>query len=170
METNDNMDIKNREHIKETYVNKSLTLLRICIGISIFSGLTYLYGLLIYNAFDFGLIFEIISFLFIILAFNAIKKNDFISSKRNIIIAMIPIGWLIIYDLINLLVNIHEVLVEVGFYYMSFDRYFYYIEPYLFDITLVSSIILLYKAYSSLCIADGSKKSTNFTDTFYDSL
>ncbi len=161
---------KNEKHIENIYADKASNLLKICIGILIFSGITYLIGIFFYDAFDFGLIFEIISFIFIIMAYNKIEQNDFQAGKRNTIIAMIPIGWLIIYDLINLLVNSNEVLLEVIGYYTSFDQYFYYLEPYLFDVTLVATIILLYKTYSSLNKADGSKQSDNYIDTFYDRL
>lgn len=152
------------KHIEKVYTDKAINLLKICIALSIFSLLTYLVGIFLYKAFDFGFIFEIISFAFIILAYLGISKANFQSSKRYIIIAMIPIGWLLIYDFINLLVNLKEVLIEVFGYYTSLDQYFYYLEPYLFDITLVGLIILLYKCYSSLSIADGSQKTNDFYD------
>ena len=167
---NDNENSKIEKNIEKIYSDKAKNLLKICIGILIFSGITYLIGISLYNSFDFGLIFEIISFIFIIIAYNKIEQNDFKSGKTNIIIAIIPIGWLIIYDFINLLANINEVLLEVIYYYTSFDQYFYYLEPYLFDVTLVATIILLYKSYSSLNKTDCSKQSDNYIDTFYDKL
>lgn len=168
MENNENLN--NAKHIEKIYVDKVINLLKICIGLFIFSGLSYLIGIFFYKSFDFGLIFEVISFIFIIKALNNIKQNNLQSGKKNIIIAMIPIGWLIIYDFINLLANVGEVMTEVAGYYLSLDKYFYYLKPYLYDITLVASIVLLYKSYSSICRADGSKKSDNFTDTFYDKM
>ena len=83
---------------------------------------------------------------------------------------MIPIGWLIIYDIIELIVNLEEVLVEVIKYYFSWDRFFFYIEPYLYDVLLVATIIILYKAYKSLSKVEGNEEDNNYTDTFYDSL
>ena len=83
---------------------------------------------------------------------------------------MIPIGWLIIYDLIDLIVNIGDVIPVVIDYYLSIDQFFYYIEPYLFDVILVATIILLYKAFSSLSRADNSKPAENYVDSFYDKL
>lgn len=163
-------DLKNRKHIENVYKNKTINLLKICIGLSILSFATYLSAIFFYNAFDFGLIFEIISFIFIIFAINKTLKNDFQSGKRNIIIAIIPIGWLIIYDFFNLCVNIVEVMTEVSGYYLSFDKYFYYIEPYLFDVILIAMIILLYKSYRSLNRVTSNSQSDNYTDTFYDEL
>lgn len=83
---------------------------------------------------------------------------------------MIPIGWLIIYDFINLLANSGEVTIEVIHYYTSLDQYFYYLAPYLVDVTLIALIVLLYKSYSSVNRADGTTVSNNYTDTFYDKL
>ena len=170
MGNNDDINIKNKKHIKAIYSDKASNLLRICIGISIFSFLTYLIGIFLYHSFDFGFIFEMISFIFIIFSLNRIKHDDLQSGKRNVIISMLPIGWLIIYDLINLLANIEEVGGEVLKYYTSFDQFFCSIEPYLYDITLVASIILLFSAYLDLCKADGTKKSYDYAENFYDRL
>ncbi len=161
--------IENQNHIKKVYSDKALKSLKICIGLLIFSCVTYIIGLA-FNLFDFGLIFEIISFVFILISYKRIEQHDFKSAKKNIIIAMIPAGWLIIYDFINLLANLEEVLIEVITYYLSFDQLFYYIEPYLFDVILVSLIIFLYRAYISLNRADGTSQARNYTESFYDKL
>ena len=161
---------ENKKHIEEVYLDKALNSLKICIGILIFSSITYLIGFFVFHSFDFGLIFEIISFIFIIFSYNKIEKKDFNAGKRNCIIAMIPIGWLIIYDFINLVANIGEVLGEIINYFTSFDQYFYYLTPYLLDVTLVVNIVLLYRTYASLNRADGTTKSENYVDTFYDNL
>lgn len=58
-------DENNKKHIRNIYIDKSLNLLNICKIILLLSGLTYVIGFLIYNNFDFGLILEIISFVFI---------------------------------------------------------------------------------------------------------
>ena len=109
---------ENKKHIKEIYKEKAIKLLKIFIIISILSGISYVFGILIYKSFDFGLIFEIISFVFIVFAINNIKQSNFKLGKKDIIIASIPIVWLIIYDFINLIAHINEVLIEVAKYYM----------------------------------------------------
>ena len=166
---NQDIDMKNRAHIQKIYVDKALRYLKFCIGIFAFSGFSYLIALL-YNAFDFGLIFEIISFVFVIISINRLKQNQLQASKKSLVISMIPIGWLIIYDFINLLANSGEVTIEVIHYYTSLDQYFYYLAPYLVDVTLIALIVLLYKSYSSVNRADGTTVSNNYTDTFYDKL
>ena len=60
---------KNKKHIEKVYLEKAINILKICIGILIFDGLTYLIPILLYKNFDFGLIFEAVSFVFIILAY-----------------------------------------------------------------------------------------------------
>ena len=132
--------MKIKKHIREAYSDKALNILRICGGLMIISLLTYFIALL-YNSFDFGLIFELITFVFIVHAYSKVSQNNIKSGKRSIIIAMIPIGWLIIYDLIDLIVNIGDVIPVVIDYYLSIDQFFYYIEPYLFDVILVILIV-----------------------------
>ena len=169
MNGNQNMDIKNEEHIQEVYIDQAIFFLKFYIGISLFSIITYLIALE-YNAFDFGFIFEVISFVFVILSMDKLKKHKLQSAKKCIIIAMIPIGWLIIYDFINLLANLNEVMANVIEYYTTWDRYFYSLKPYLVDVTLIALIVLLYKSYSSVNKADGTTVSDSYTDTFYNKL
>lgn len=162
--------MENKEHIKKVYTEKTINLLKICLGLSVFSLCTYLVGIFLYQSFDFGCIFEMISFVFVLLTYLNVQKNNWQTSKRNVIIAMLPLGWLLVYDFIYLLIHLNEVLPEIVGYYTSFDQYFYYLGPYLFDFTLIASLFLLYKVYSSLCIVDGTRKDNSFTDTFYDTL
>ena len=169
MNDNQDFDKKNKAHIQEVYVDKSIFFLKFCIGISLFSVTTYLIALE-YNAFDFGFIFEVISLVFVILSIDKLKKQKLQSAKKCIVIAMIPIGWLIIYDFINLLANLNEVMTNVIEYYTTWDRYFYSLRPYLVDVTLIALIVLLYKSYSSVNKADGTTVSDSYVDTFYNKL
>lgn len=161
---------KNKKHIEKVYLEKAINILKICIGILIFDGLTYLIPILLYKNFDFGLIFEAVSFVFIILSLNKLVSKDFIVGKRNIVIAMLSVGWLIVYDFINLIVNIKEVLFQISIYYISGDSYFYYLLPYLVDVTLIAIVALLNMARSSINRADRTEKATTYVDTFYDEL
>ncbi len=161
---------ENKEHIQKIYTEKAQKLLKFCIVILIVNGITYLIGFFLYNSFDFGLVFEIITFIFILIANNRIEQKNMKLGKINTIMAIIPISFLIIYDLIHLAINIEEVLEEVLIYYTSSDQFFYNIEPYLFDITLIAVIKLLYKTYKALNKADNTQQSENYLDTFYDNL
>ncbi len=170
MNHSEKLDEENKKHIQKTYTDKAMKLLKICIGLSIFSILTYFIAIFFYQLFDFGLIFETISFVFMVMAWYKITNHNLQAGKRNVIIAMLPIGWLMIYDLINLLANIQEVMYEVIGYYTSLDQYFYYLEPYLYDVVLVALIVLLYAVYHALTKADGSKKADDYVESFYDKL
>ena len=162
-------NIENQTHIKEAYLDRASNLLKISMATFIFSFITYLIALL-YGAFDFGLIFEIISFVFLLLAFFRIKNEDTQAAKTYLIISMISVGWLIIYDLINLLANLPEVMTEVFYYFASLDFLFYNLSPYLVDVFLIVNLILLYLAFSSIKKAEGQTKPKNFTEEFYDKL
>ena len=169
MNDNQDFDKKNKAHIQEVYVDKSIFFLKLCIGIFLFSVITYLIALE-YNAFDFGFIFEVISLVFVILSIDKLKKQKLQSAKKCIVIAMIPIGWLIIYDFINLLANLDEVITNITKYYTTRDKYYYSLMPYLIDVTLIILIGLLYKSYSSVTQVNKTTKSDNYTDTFYNKL
>ena len=165
----ENKNIENSKHIKEVYTDKAIKLLKIYIGVAIVSGVSYLIGLM-YDLFDFGLIFEIISLICVCITLKNLSSSNLITGKKYIIISMIPIGWILIYDFIDLLANISTVLETVVVYYASGSWLFYCIEPYLYDVTLITNLGLLIAAYFSVCKADGSKKSTDFTENFYDEL
>lgn len=168
---NNNQNNENKIYIRKVYKDKAENLLKKCMVIMFLSILTYILPLVLFKAFDFGLVFEVISLVFIVIAYNKMGQNDFRVLKRYTIIAMIPIGWLIIYDFIDLLANIGEVFIEVSMYYLTGDQFFYYLAPYLVDVLLIASIILLYKTYSSLKKAEGSEPVyDSYEDTFYDKL
>ena len=160
----------NTTHIEKVSKEKLENLLKICMIILIISFLSYLVGIFLFGVFDFGLIFEIISFVFIAIAYNKIWKSEIAFLKRNIIIAMIPIGWLIIYDFIELLANIGEVLMQVTIYYYTFDRLFFFIGPYIADVFLIAVLVLLYKSFSALKKAEESKDVNKYIGNFYDKL
>lgn len=175
MENNieNSQNFKNAEeqkHIAEIYSDKAINLLNICIGIFIFNAITYIFGILTQNAFDFGFVFETISCLCILYAKSTIKETNLQSGKKIIIFANLPLAFLIVYDFINLLLNLDEILTEIVRYYTTFDQFFYYLSPYLVDVTLIALIVLFYQSYIALCKADGSIKSSNYVDTFYDKL
>ena len=166
----ENEELKNKKHVENVNNEKAVFFLKICIAIFILSGITYVIGISLYNSFDFGLIFELISFIFTILAFLKIKDKQYKRAKTYIIIAMIPLGWLIIYDLFDLLMNLQEVLANVFIYYFSMDRFFYYLAPYLYDVTSVAIVVSLFFAYKAINRADGTNKNNNPIDSFYEKL
>ena len=168
MEKEKDEEIKNQKHIEEVQTEQATNLLKYCLLVFLLSGISYLIGIFMYQSFDFGLIFELISFVFTLLAMYKINLKHYNNAKTFLIIAMIPLGWLFIYDLINLLINIKEVFAQVIIYYMSFDFLFFYLQPYLYDVLTVLIIRWLYKAYNAIDKVD--KVKYNSVESFYDKL
>ena len=83
---------------------------------------------------------------------------------------MCSIGWLLVYDFINFLANINEIMQAVEHYYLSADNEYYYLAPYLVDVVLIGLIVILFKSLSALSYADGTKKHDDYSDSFYDKL
>lgn len=166
----ENEEEKQKKHIRKIYSENALKYLSTSTIVFIFSLLSYLIALVFYDNFDFGFIFEIISFISIYIAKSHIEKDDLYSGKKWIIISIIPVVWLLIYDFINLLANIGEVISEVIAYFLSFDFFFYSLEPYLADVVLLLIFTFLLLAHHMLTIADGTKKVTTYADRFYDEL
>ena len=111
-------DLKNNnEHVKETYLERANNILSYCIFVFIISIISYFIGS------DF---------------------RTFTMFFFCIIIAILPIIFLLGFDLINLLLNFGEVSSEVFHYFTSFDQVFYAIEPYIVDITLIINIVLMF--------------------------
>lgn len=162
---------KNKKHIEEIYTEQSIKLMKLCIGLFLFDSLTYIYGFYL-GRYDFGFIFEFISFIFLLVALNKLRKKDFISAKRNILISIFSLGWIILYDLIKSFMNFEETISAIVQFYIVFDSFL----ATLFTVFLICDgiclliLLLLLKSYNSLNKADGSIKTNNFTDTFYDKL
>ena len=93
------MTDEEKEFIIKVNVDKAKNKTIAPILLMIISILTYVVPLM-FGDFDFGIIFEITSLVFLIISRNYMNKYDVARSKRYIICAMIPIGWILIYDII----------------------------------------------------------------------
>ena len=105
----DNKDLENKKTIKNAYTKKAMNCLKYYMIFGAISILSYLIPWIFFSAFDFGIVFEFISLFFVYLAYNSLLAGNINLGKKDIIIAMIPIGWLIIYDFILLITNLGEV-------------------------------------------------------------
>ncbi len=135
--------------------NKSIPLI-LLISISI---LTYIPPLIV-GEFDFGIVFEVISFLFLLIAIKYMKNYDEIRSKRYVVYAIIPIGWLLIYDLIAMISSLKNF---IDFLFLGYDYYFS-------EILLIVYILVLFKINKDLAKADNPIKYKESTDWFYETL
>lgn len=160
-------NIEQKKLIEEVYTEKCNRLLLITCGVLILSFITYIYYFEIYKLKDFGIFFELTSFIFILFSMIRAKSHLIDKAKKYIIIAMIPIGWLIIYDFLDLIINFKLILKEL--YYLNLNNSFgmgiYYLN--LFDATLIITIILLYRSLISLNRAEGNEKYKTSIDWFY---
>ena len=123
----------------------------------IISILTYVVPLM-FGEFDFGIVFEVTSLVFLIIARNYMNKYDETRAKRYIICAMIPIGWILIYDIIVLLSSIGDV-VDLAFF--GYDYFFG-------EIFSILYMIILFKINRILAKADNPDKYKENTDWFYE--
>lgn len=124
------------------------------IGLSI---LTYIVPFA-FGDFDFGIIFEIISLLFLLVARSYISKYDEIRSKRYIICAIASIGWILIYDVILFCSYVKNIV------YLTLVGYDFYIGEFF----LIMYLIILFAINKDLSKADNPSKYKESTDWFYE--
>lgn len=93
------MSDEEKEFIKKVNIDKAKIKVIPAIILIIINLSTYIEPL-IYGEYDFGIIFEIASFVFLIIARISMGKYDETLSKRYIIISIFAVVWLLIYDLL----------------------------------------------------------------------
>lgn len=163
-------EINEKEHIREVYTDKAKNLTKISLVLLGFDVITYIYAIFVYQSFDFGMIFELISFTFAIICFDNIDRENYKKAKRYNIISEFSSGWLVIYDLIIFILNFIGLIKINQTQYIQFNTYEYYLYPILSDIIIIIAMVLLYRAYKSIQKAIGEEKEENYTDSFYDNM
>lgn len=153
------MNDKEKEFVKNVNIDKAKNKIMACIGLTIISLLSYVVPLMFGN-FDFGMVFEILTLVFIFIARHYMSNYDEDRSKRFTIFAMIPIGWLLIYDFITILSYVSNVL---DFTFLGLD--FVLQEGF----TILDLLILL-AINKDLRKADNPEKYKESTDWFYERL
>lgn len=148
-----------KEFVKNVNIDKAKNKTIACILLTIISLLSYLVPLM-FGDFDFGMIFEILTLVFIFIARYYMSEYDEERSKRFTIFAMIPIGWLLIYDLITILPYVSNIL-DFTFLGLSFV---------LQEIFIILDLIILFLINKDLSKADNPEKYKESTDWFYERL
>ena len=151
------MTDKEREFIKEENIDKAKKKTiapMVFIGISL---LTYVMPLM-WGEFDFGILFEVASLVFLILARNYMSQYDETRAKRYIICSIVSIGWILIYDIILLCVSIQDAI-DVAF--LGYDYL-------LGEFFLILYLIILFAINKDLSKADNPEKYKESTDWFYE--
>lgn len=146
-----------KEFINKVNIDKAKNKTKISIGLITISIFTYVIPLIL-GEFDFGIIFEIISLIFLLVSKNYMAKYDEIRAKRYIICSMIPIGWLLIYDFIFLLASIMSGLDIVIMGYGFFRA----------EILSILYMLVLFMINKDLSKADNPIKYKESTDWFYE--
>lgn len=126
----------------------------ILIGISL---LTYVLPL-IFGEYDFGILFEVASLLFLLIARHYMTKYDVNRAKRYIICSMVAIGWILIYDILLLVFSIQDIL---DFIFTGFD----YLWAEIFTILY---LFYEYAIYKDLVKVDNPIEYKESTDWFYE--
>lgn len=151
------MTDKEKEFIKEVNIDKAKKKTiapMVFIGISL---LTYVVPFLL-GEFDFGILFEIASLVFLILSRNYMSQYDETRAKRYIICSIVSIGWILIYDIILLCVSIQNAI-DVAF--LGYDYL-------LGEFFLILYLIILFAINKDLSKADNPEKYKESTDWFYE--
>lgn len=157
------MTDKEKKFIKEVNIDKAKSKNTKSIILIIISLLTYVEPLIMGN-FDFGIIFEILTLLFIFIARGCMNQYDETNSKRFNILAMIPIGWIVIYDFIRILSHLSNTSISTGFVADEFIRFVF------LDGFIIIDLIVLLAINKDLNKADNPEKYKESNDWFYESL
>lgn len=151
------MTDKEKEFIKKINVDKVKNKAGVSILLIIISLLTYVIPL-ICGEFDFGIIFEIASLVFLVIARNYMTKYDEIRAKRYIICSMIAIGWILIYDIILLCTTMKDI-VDLAF--LGYDYFFG-------EGVTILYLSTLFAINKDLSKADNPERYKESTDWFYE--
>lgn len=154
------MTEEEKEFVKKINIDKAKIKLTVALIVSIFELFSYVIPLLGLGVYDFGILFEIATFIFILVARKAMIEYDEIRSKKYVIFAMIPIGWLLIYDVFSLLSSVQNLadLIYLG--------YGFYLE----EIGFIAMLGLFLAIHKDLAKADNPEKYKESTDWFYERL
>ena len=153
------MNDKEKEFVKNVNIDKAKNKTMACIVLTIISLLSYVMPLML-GDFDFGMVFEVLSLIFIFMARHYMSKYDEDRSKRFTIFAIIPIGWLLIYDMITILSYVSSIL----------DFTFLGVDFVLQECFTILDLLILFAINKDLRKADNPEKYKESTDWFYERL
>ncbi len=151
------MEEKEKKFIKEINVDKAKNQTNLPILLIVISIMTYIIPLMC-GEFDFGIVFEIISLIFLIIARNYMSKYDEIRAKRYIIYSMVAIGWIFIYDIICMIPYIQDIVDLTIWGYNFFSG----------EVFTILYLIILFSINKYLSKADNPEMYKESTDWFYE--
>lgn len=152
------MTDEEKNFIKKINIDKAINKTKFTIILIVVSILTYVIPIFL-RVLDFGIFFEIISLIFLIISRNYMLKYDEVKAKKYIICSLIPIGWLLIYDFIIFITSMKN-LVDVIF--LGYNYYW-------MEILLLLYMMMLLLINKNLSKANDPIKYKESTDWFYES-
>lgn len=151
------MSEEEKEFIKKVNVDKAKNKTAGAILLVVLSIATYVIPL-ICGEFDFGIVFEIISLIFLLVARGHMSKYDENRAKIYNICAMVSIGWILIYDFMLFCSAIQD---AIDLMFLGGD---YYFEEWF----LILYLGILFAINRDLSKADNPIKYKESTDWFYE--
>lgn len=151
------MSDEEKEFHKKINIDKAIIKTKAAIFFMVFSLLTYIEAIF-YQEFDFGMIFEIFSLAFLIIAKNYMAKYDENHAKIFVRCSLFTIGWILVYDIMALINSVLYLddLLDLGLY-------LYFGEGF-----TILYLIMLFAIYRDLAKAENPIKYKENTDWFYE--
>ncbi len=151
------MTEEGKKYFFKVNMDKAKNKTRIAIFIILVSIMTYIIPIL-EGILDFGVIFESVSLIFIIIAKRYMLKYNLEKARKYNFYAMLPIGWLFVYDGITYLLSAESF---IGLITMIFLYIFS-------EILLIIYMLTLFLIKKSLEKAGDPEKYKESTDWFYE--
>ena len=153
------MENDEKKFVKKINVDKAKNKTEFAIACFIVSILSYVMPFLV-GEYDFGIVFEIATLVCIFIARSRMSIYDEDGSKRYIVIAMLSIGWLLVYDIVTIVLSAYDFIDILD---MS-------VSLILQEIFTLFGFSFLFAIYKDLRKADNPEKFKESTDWFYESL
>ncbi len=146
---------KEKCDIKKVNIEKATNKTNIAIILIVISIFTYILPI-IYEKFDFGIIFECASLVFLLISRFYMSKYDESKAKRYVICSILSIGWILVYDVLLVITSISK--------YISFEGSFYLLG----EVISITYLYILFSINKYLSKAENPDKHKESTDWFYE--
>jgi len=155
------MEVDEKEYFRKVSIDRAYNNTWICMFCLLYSLSTYIVPLIFGAPFDFGLIFESISFILILVARHYMNEYDAKKSKIIMIIAISILALLMTYDIITIIStainNENELLATVMLFIKN-------------DYLTIICILTFFIVYFCLRKSEDPERFKENTDIFYEKL
>ncbi len=151
------MTEEERKFLAKVNIDKAIKKTVSAIIIIVISLLTYLQPTILGN-FDSGIIFEIVSFVFLLVGRHYMLEYNESKAKTYIICSMLSAGWIVVYDVIIFFITLGD-LIDILFLGYAF----YFLES-----ISILYLVILWAIFRDLAKASDPIKYKESTDWFYE--